>query len=131
MDETNNITRPAPLRLLWFALGWVCVALGGIGLLLPVMPSTVFFIGAAACFARSSPRFLAWVLALPTIGPLVRDWRAGLGMPRRAKIIAVSMLVVMAGGSALMAPWWQAKLAVAGLALLGIWYIVWRVPTRR
>jgi hypothetical protein len=131
MDETNNITRSAPLRLFWFALGWVCVGLGGIGLLLPVMPSTIFFICAATCFARSSPRFLAWLLALPTIGPLVRDWRAGLGMPKRAKIIAVSMLFVMAGGSALMAPWWQAKLAVAGLALLGIWYIVWRVPMRQ
>ena len=73
------------LRLFWFALGWVCVALGFIGAVLPVMPSTVFFIAAAACFARSSPRFEAWVLNLPGVGPLVRDYRAGTGMPRRVR----------------------------------------------
>ena len=74
-------------------LGWLAVALGGLGVVVPGLPTTGFFVLAAACFARSSPRFERWVLSLPTIGPLVRDHRAGLGMPRRAKVLAIGMML--------------------------------------
>ncbi|MEZ5340723.1 MAG: YbaN family protein [Acidimicrobiales bacterium] len=71
--------------MLWFVLGWICVALGGLGIILPGLPTTGFFVGAAGCFSRSSPRFERWVLDLPGIGPLVRDYRLGLGMPLSVK----------------------------------------------
>ena len=76
-------------RLGLLALGWIAVALGGLGVFVPGLPTTGFFVLAAACFARSSPRFEQWVLGLPKVGPLVRDHRAGLGMPRRAKVVAI------------------------------------------
>ena len=80
-------------RLGLLAVGWLAVALGGIGIVVPGLPTTGFFVLAAACFARSSPRFEQWVLGLPKIGPLVSDYRAGLGMPRRAKVVAISMML--------------------------------------
>ena len=52
------------MRWLWFAAGWLMVALGFIGAMLPVMPTTIFLIMAVGCFARSSPRFERWLLAL-------------------------------------------------------------------
>ena len=58
---------------------------------------------AAACFYRSSPRFEQWVLNLPTIGPMVRDYRAGLGMPKRAKVAAITSIVVVCSLSAFVA----------------------------
>ena len=82
------------MRWVWFLGGWLAVALGGIGIVVPGLPTTVFFIIAAWCFSRSSPRFEQWVLDLPKIGPMVRDHRAGLGMPRRAKAWAVGTMVV-------------------------------------
>lgn len=78
-----------PLRPLWLLLGFFFVALGFIGAAVPGMPSTVFFVLAAYFFSRSSRRFLNWLLSLPKVGPLVRDYRSGLGMPRKAKIIAL------------------------------------------
>jgi uncharacterized protein len=111
-------------------VGWIAVALGGIGIIVPGLPTTGFFVLAAACFARSSPRFERWVLDLPTIGPLVRDYRDGLGMPRRAKAIAITMMLTacvlssLALGSPVLAA------VVLGLGAVGTWYVGWRVPTR-
>jgi hypothetical protein len=117
-------------RWLWLSAGVLLVALGGIGVVVPGMPTTVFFIGAAACFARSSPRFEQWVLDLPRIGPLVRDYRSGLGMPRRAKLIAVTSIVTVILTSSVFIPNWTGRVAAYALALLGVWFILRRVPTR-
>ncbi|HEX6289397.1 MAG TPA: YbaN family protein [Herpetosiphonaceae bacterium] len=117
-------------RWAWMSAGFLLVGVGGLGIILPVLPTTVFFIGAAACFARSSPRFERWVLNLPRIGPLVRDYRAGLGMPRRAKRIAATTIVVVIMLSSVFIPSWTGRVAAYGIALIGIWYIMQRVPTR-
>lgn len=131
-DGIGDDRRPGRvLRWGWLALGWVAVAVGAVGVVVPGWPTTVFFIAAASCFARSSPRFERWVLGLPKIGPLVRDHRAGLGMPRRAKIVAMSMIVVAVSASvvlAISAPLWQALVVVLGL--VGVAYVGLRVPTR-
>jgi uncharacterized protein len=76
------------MRIIYIGLGWMFVALGVIGLIMPLMPGAVFLIIAAWCFARSSPRFEAWLLDHPTLGKPLRDWRAAGAIPRSAKILA-------------------------------------------
>ena len=125
---------PVPGRLargVWLLAGLLAVALGMIGIVVPGMPTTVCFIVAAWCFSRSSPRLERWVLDLPRIGPLVRDHRAGLGMPRRAKAIAVSMIAVAVALSVTVGiNSWPLRLVVLALGAVGIIYIAARVPTR-
>jgi uncharacterized protein len=116
-------------RAAFLTVGCLAVVLGTIGIIVPGLPTTGFFVLAAACFARSSPRFERWVLDLPTVGPMVRDYRAGLGMPRRAKVIAITMMVAACSLSA-----WAVGVPI-GVAILlagaiGTWYVGWRVPTR-
>lgn len=117
-------------RIALLALGWLAVAVGAVGVVVPGLPTTGFFVLAAACFARSSPRFERWVLNLPTVGPLVRDHRAGLGMPRRAKVMAIGTMLVACSLSA----WTLGTPVLAGTVLgagaVGTWYVGWRVPTR-
>jgi uncharacterized membrane protein YbaN (DUF454 family) len=118
-------------RPVWFALGWVFVALGSIGVVVPGLPTTGFFVLAASCFAKSSPRFERWVLGLPGVGPMVRDYRAGLGMPRQAKAWAIGMIVAVSLLSAVFAVDNRAVGAViVAVALVGVWYVGWRIPTR-
>ncbi|UPJ52413.1 YbaN family protein [Bradyrhizobium sp. 200] len=82
------------MRIIYFCLGWVMVALGVIGLVMPLMPGAVFLIVAAACFARSSPRFEAWLLDHPTLGKPLRDWRSAGAIPRPAKIMACAGMAI-------------------------------------
>lgn len=81
-------TQPALVRGVWLVLGLICVGLGIVGALLPLMPTTVFLILAAGCFARSSPRLEAWLLDHKRFGPTLRAWRANGAIPRKAKIAA-------------------------------------------
>lgn len=129
--ETGVVATSRTVRLVWFGIGWINVGVGGVGVVLPVLPSTVFFIAAAYSFSRSSPRFESWVLNLPGVGPMVRDYRDGLGMPRRAKIIAIATVVVFGTASAIAMssrPW--VSVIVVALCLIGIATIVFMVPLR-
>lgn len=85
---------PRVLRLAYFTAGLMLIGLGLIGAVLPVMPTTVFLILAAACFARSSPRLEAWILNHPQFGPGVAAWRAHGAIPRPAKIVAISAMAL-------------------------------------
>ncbi len=123
------VTRSLLARVVWVFGGIVCVAVGTIGVVVPGLPSTVFFIAAAACFSRSSPRLEAWVLSLPKIGPAVRDYRAGLGMPRNAKIVAISMIVVFVTLSIVVIDTLLLRIGLAVAGVVGI-IAVLRVRTR-
>jgi hypothetical protein len=117
-------------RTLLLVLGFAAVALGTVGIVVPGLPTTGFFVLAAACFARSSPRFERWVLDLPTVGPMVRDHRAGLGMPRRAKVVAIAMMLTACSLSSIALGSLVAGAVILAAGAVGTWYVGWRVPTR-
>lgn len=87
MDKPD-LTRHRFARPLLLVAGWFFTALGVIGLILPLMPGTIFLILAAWCFSRSSPRFEAWLVGHPWLGPQVLRWRETGAIARRTKYIA-------------------------------------------
>lgn len=110
-DETTAARAAGASRLtrpLWLALGCLMVVLGIFGALLPLMPTTIFLILAAGCFARSSPRLEAALLRHPRFGPSVLAWRREGAIPRRAKLLAG---FGMATGYAIF--WWTMRPAAA------------------
>ncbi|QTL36401.1 MULTISPECIES: YbaN family protein [Pseudoalteromonas] len=73
-------------RCFWLHLaGILCVALGFIGMALPVMPTTIFFILALACFTRSNPKLANWLLAHPKFGPTLHAWHTHQVVPVKGK----------------------------------------------
>lgn len=74
------------------AAGSVFVALGVIGIFLPLLPTTPFLLLAAACFARSSPAFHHWLVEHRVLGVYVRDWQRDRSVPLKAKVLAVLMM---------------------------------------
>ena len=125
-----NVSSNRLLRGVWLVLGLLFTGLGFVGAFLPLMPTTVFLLIAAFFFARSSPRFYAWLLNNRMFGSLIRDWRAGLGMPLRAKILAVTLITLTTGSSILIVPvlWVRLLLACVGVGVST--YLITR-PTKK
>jgi len=88
---------------MWLILGWICVALGVIGLAVPIMPTVPFLIAAAFCFERGSPKLHAWLIQHPRLGPPLLDWNKHRVIRWPAKLIAVSGLTVSCGYTVLVA----------------------------
>ena len=79
-------------RWILIALGSLAVCLGIIGIFLPVMPTTVFFILAAFCYMRSSERLFVWLTRHKHFGPPVNAYLAHRAIPLKVKIFAVMMV---------------------------------------
>jgi hypothetical protein len=70
-------------------LGLVLLALGIIGIWIPILPTTIFLIAAAACFARSSPRLHAYLMEHPRFGTTLRHWFDEGAISKRGKAAAL------------------------------------------
>lgn len=91
-------------RTLWILAGFGFVALAVVGVLLPVVPSTPFAIGAAACFARSSPALERWLLEHRWFGPSIHAWRENGAIPAGVKLVSLCCMAVSGVGLTLTAP---------------------------
>ena len=130
-SNRNQMVKSTVLRYLLIVSGFIFVAVGFIGVLVPGLPTTVFMIMAAWCFAKSSPRFERWVLQLPGIGKFVQDHRSGLGMPRKSKIIAITMMSLAVVLSIVFAlNQISIRFIVGTVGIFGVWYVGCKVPTR-
>jgi uncharacterized membrane protein YbaN (DUF454 family) len=88
-DITPDLLRRGRVaRAGWLVTGLALVAIGFVGIFVPLLPTTDFLLLALPCFARSSPRLEAWLLNNPRFGPGLRAWRKNGAVPRQAKIMA-------------------------------------------
>ena len=87
------------MKLLWLAIGWLFLALGIIGAVLPVMPTVPFLLVAVWAFTRSSPRLGARITRHPTFGPPIRAWRKRGVVSRTAKLWACFAMACGVGWS--------------------------------
>ena len=83
---------PRLASLLWRVLAVLFLALGIIGVALPVLPTVPFLIPAAWAGGRGWPELERWLLGHPTYGIHIQRWREGGFVPRPAKLAAISMM---------------------------------------
>ncbi len=131
-DYSEEVTEhESPLvRILLICAGVLFVVLGLIGLVLPIMPTTVFLLLAAACFARGSKRFYNLLLNSPAFGPAILEWRRHRSIPWRTKLFAIAVTVISFGISIVFFvhdPRLRAGMAAVGIVLV---FVLYRIPSR-
>ena len=120
-----------PIRTLLIVLGTLCVALGVLGMFLPLLPTTPFLLLAAVCYSRSSERFYRWLITNRWCGKYIRNYREGRGMPLRQKVLIILLLWLTIGSTAWLAvsQWWI-RLTLLGIAI-GVTIHLVRMKTYR
>lgn len=106
-------------RVLLLVAGWLLLILGGIGVLLPVLPTTPFVLVAAGCFSCASPRLYGLLLRSRLFGPYVENYRTKQGVPMAAKVrgIAVLWLLLTVSMISMRKSWMTVLLLVVGAAV--------------
>ena len=115
------------VRLLLLGAGNISVALGVVGIFLPLLPTTPFLLLAAACYVRSSNTFYSWLVAHPVLSKYILAYLNGEGIPRKAKYYTLFTMWLTMAVSAVIVPLWQVQLLLLCIALMVSTYI-WRLP---
>lgn len=113
-------------RVCYLGLGHICVILGIIGIILPVMPGTVFFVIGSWAYSRSSETFQRMLHQHPRIGPPLLAWEQHRVISPRAKIIIGIAMVVSFGLCLMRAHSWHAPTITGTTLLLVYSYLVTR-----
>lgn len=115
------------VRLILLATGSLSIALGVLGIFLPVLPTTPFLLLAAACYVRSSESFYAWLIGHPVLSKYILAYLDGRGIPRKAKRYTLITMWLTMGLSMLVVPLWQVRILLLCTGLAVSTYI-WRLP---
>ena len=79
-------------KCIFYVIGYLSVALGIIGLILPILPTTPFLLLATACFARNSEKAYNWLTNNKIFGKFIRDYREGKGLSVKVRIYTLFFL---------------------------------------
>ncbi len=120
---------PIMIRALYTVLGSIALALGVLGIFLPLLPTTPFLLLAVFCYARGSRRLHVWLMSHRVLGPYIRDFQSGRGIPLRSKCLAMALMWPSLALSAwiMPVPWARWLLLIPGI---GVTIYLWRLPTR-
>lgn len=115
---------------MWWVFAYIALGLGIVGVVVPLMPTTVFILIAAYCAARGSDTLHRKLLEHRIFGPMIRDWQATGAVSRKAKYMAVGSMTVCVAILILVTPhWWIAGIGTAIMAIVGTWLWLRPEPT--
>ena len=90
-------------RRLFIIAGTICVSIGVVGIIVPMLPTTPFLLLAAICYMRGSQRLYNALLCNRFIGSYVKNYLEGRGMSLKTKIWTLSLLWAAVACSAVLA----------------------------
>ncbi len=130
-EEAVRRPLPMPVRALLWATGTLFVGIGILGIFLPLLPTTVFLLIAAACYARSSDRAYRWLMTNRLFGQYLRNYQEERGATMRSKVFTIAFLWIGIGATIyfISAPLWLA--AVLGAIAIGVTIHLVRLKTIR
>ena len=129
-QEDRETAARRRLAWAWAAAGYGFFAIGLLGTVLPVLPTTVFWIIAAGCFAKGCPAMARRIYAWPGVGPAVEAFLSHGVIARRAKISALVGMAVAAAIAALTPLSLTVVLVTLAVIALAALYVATRPESR-
>ena len=115
------------LRFLYFLSGLLAILLSIVGAVVPLLPTAPFILLAAWCFSNSHPRFEAWLLRHPRMGPFIHNWRERRVVPLRAKQLAWGGMALSCSASAVLLPFPLGLLPAVACSAVAVY--LYRLPS--
>ncbi|CAL7915657.1 YbaN family protein [Fusobacterium necrophorum] len=115
-------------RNILLGIAWISLILGGIGIFLPLLPTTPFILLSAFCFQKSSERFHQWILNSPIFGKYIRDYQEQKGITLKNKIVAVTFMALGMSFSAYKVPNIYMRISLA-VIFIAVSYHIFKIKT--
>ncbi len=116
-------------KKLLVAAGFLSLAIGFIGIFLPLLPTAPFILLAAFCFSKGSERQYRWLVTHPRMGPLVLDWEKHGVIRRKAKVAATVMILISSSTMIALVKLKPVFWAVIGFTFACVLAYIWTRPS--
>ena len=126
----NNKTNP--LKFLWVLLGFLSLALGTIGIVLPILPTVPFYMATVFCFAKSSERLHSWFTSTGLYKKHLESFVQKRSMTVKSKCtIMGSVTIVMAFGFIMMSRVPVGRICLSVVLLFHVIYFIFYIKTEK
>lgn len=115
-------------RNILLGVAWISLILGGIGIFLPLLPTTPFILLSAFCFQKSSEKFHQWILDSPVFGKYIRDYQEQKGITLKNKIVAITFMAVGMSFSAYKVPNTYMRISLV-IIFIAVSYHIFKIKT--
>lgn len=116
------------LHAIYVGLAFLFLGMGGLGILLPVLPTAPFLLAAACLFAKGSQRFHKWFMSTDLYKKYIDQAvhkKAMTGKAKRNMLIMLGIIFVIG----ILASPVYAKIVIAVVAALHFYYFLFRIKT--
>lgn len=117
------------IRAFWMVVGFLALALGIVGVFLPLLPTVPFLLAAGFAFGKSSAQLHRWLLAHPRLGPPIHDWNERGAISHKAKLLA-SLSILVAFSLSWLMGFGARVLIIQAITLACVSLFIWTRPDR-
>jgi len=117
------------INIFWIVLGFICLGLGVIGIIMPILPTTPFFMVTVVCFAKGSERLKRWFMSTSFHKKYIQSFYEKKGMTLKNKLIILSFASIMLAVAFYFSAKPYARILIACVFLAKYYVFIFKIKT--